>query len=86
MDIYVPQEEGAEPRELFDRLDEANGWMKALLLDTNKLGVAAALAMVKYHEPSFNLQKVAEDVDLSELVNRGDVQATVEEIMKKFNL
>jgi hypothetical protein len=42
--------------------------------------------MVKYHEPSFNLQKVAEDVDLSELVNRGDVQATVKEIMKKFNL
>jgi hypothetical protein len=64
MDIYVPQEEGAEPKELLERLDEADGQMMALLLDTSKLAAAAALAEVKYHQPSFDLHKVAEDVDL----------------------
>jgi hypothetical protein len=44
--------------------------MKALLLDTSKLVTAAALAAVKYYEPSFDLQKVVEDIDLSELVDR----------------
>jgi hypothetical protein len=29
--------------------------------------------MVKFHEPSFDLQKVAEDVDLSGLVRREDI-------------
>jgi hypothetical protein len=55
MDIYVPQEEGAEPKELVDCLDEAEGRMKTLLLDTNKLTAVVASAMVKYHEPSLNL-------------------------------
>jgi hypothetical protein len=86
MDIDVPQEEGAEPRELLDCLDEADGRMKALLLDTSKLAAVTALAAVEYHEPSFDLQKVTGDVDLSELVNREDVQAAAEEVVKKFDL
>jgi hypothetical protein len=57
-----------------------------LLLDTSKLAAAATLAAVKYHDPSFDLQKVAEDVDLSELVNHEDVQAAAEEVVKKFDL
>jgi hypothetical protein len=52
MDLYVPQEEGAEPKELVDRLDEAEGRIKGQLLDTAKLAVAAALSTVKYHDPS----------------------------------
>jgi intergrase/recombinase len=73
MDIYVPQEEGAKQKEQVNRLDEAEVQMKTLLLDTSKLAAAATLATVKYHEPSFDLQKVAEDVNLSELVNREDI-------------
>jgi hypothetical protein len=38
MDIYIPQEEGVEPKELVDRLDEAEGRMKTLLLDTSNCG------------------------------------------------
>jgi hypothetical protein len=38
---------------------------------------------VKYHEPLFDLQK---DVDLSELVNCEDIQAAIEEVIKKFDL
>jgi hypothetical protein len=34
MDLYVPQEEGAEPKPLIDRLDDAEGRIKGLLLDT----------------------------------------------------
>jgi hypothetical protein len=47
MDLYVPQEEGAEPKPLINRLDEAEGRIKGLLLDT------ANLAAVKdqYGEP-----------------------------------
>jgi hypothetical protein len=86
MDIYVSQEEGAEPKELVDCLDEAEGRMKTLLLDTSKLVAAAVLATVKYHEPSFDLHKVVEDVDLCELVNHEDIQAAEEEVVKKFNL
>jgi hypothetical protein len=55
MDLYVPQEEGVEPKPLIDRLDEAKGRIKSLLLDTAKLAVAAALSTVKYHNPSFDL-------------------------------
>jgi hypothetical protein len=55
MDFYVPQEEGVEPKLLIDRLDEAEGRIKGLLLDTTNLAAAAALSMVKYHDPSFNL-------------------------------
>jgi hypothetical protein len=39
-----------------------------------------------YHEPSFDLQKVVEDVDLSKLVSREDIQAVAEEVIQKFNL
>jgi hypothetical protein len=56
-----------------ERLDEADGRMKAPLRDTSKLAATATLAAVKYHEPSFDLQKVVEDVNLSELVDRADV-------------
>jgi hypothetical protein len=69
-----------------DRLNETDGRIKALLLDARKLVAAAMLAVVKYHKPSFDLQMVAEDVDLSELVNHEDVQAAVEEVVKKFDL
>jgi hypothetical protein len=69
-DLYAPQEEGAEPKELIDRLDEAESRIKDLLLDTAKLAAAAALSTVKYPDPSFDLQKVSEDVDMSGLVRR----------------
>jgi hypothetical protein len=84
MDLYVPQKEGAEPKSLIDRLDEAEGLIKGLLLDTANIAVAAALSTVKYQDPSFDLQKVAEDVDLSGLIRREDIVATTEEVVKKF--
>jgi hypothetical protein len=55
MDLYISQEEGAEPKSLIDRLDEAEGRIKGLLLDTANLAMAAMLSIVKYHDPSFNL-------------------------------
>jgi hypothetical protein len=55
MDLYVLQEEGAEPKPLIDRLDEAEGRIKGLLLDTANLAVVAALPTVKYHDSSFDL-------------------------------
>jgi hypothetical protein len=62
MDLYVPQEEGAEPKPLIDRLDEAKGRIKCLLLDTANVAAAAVLSTIKYHDLSFDLQKVSEDV------------------------
>jgi hypothetical protein len=85
MDLYVPQEEGVEPKPLIDRLDEAEGRIKGLLLDIANLAVAAALSTVKYHNPSFDLQKVSEDVDLSGLVRREDIMEAAEEVVKKFD-
>jgi hypothetical protein len=70
MDLYVPWEAGAEPKPLIDRLNEVEGHIKGLLLDAANLAAAAALSTVKYHNPSFDLQKVSEDVDLSGLVRR----------------
>jgi hypothetical protein len=52
MDLYVPQEEGAEPKPLIDRLDKAEGRIKGLLLDTANLAAVAALSTVKYYDPS----------------------------------
>jgi hypothetical protein len=43
------------------------------------------LSTIKYHDPSFDLQKVSEDVDLSGLVRREDVVAAAEEVVKKFD-
>jgi hypothetical protein len=40
---------------------------------------------VKYHDPSFDLQKVSEDVDLSGLMRREFIVAAVEEVAKKFD-
>jgi hypothetical protein len=85
MDLYVPQEEGGEPKPLIDRLDKAEGSIKGLLLDTANLAAAAALSTVKYHDPSFDLQKVSEDVDLSDLVRREDIVVAAEEVAKKFD-
>jgi hypothetical protein len=85
MDLYVPQEEGAVPKPLIDRLDEAEGRIKGLFLDTANLAVDAALSTVKYHDPSFDLQKVSEDVDLPGLVRCEDIVAAAEEVVKKFD-
>jgi hypothetical protein len=85
MDLYVPQEEGGEPKPLIDRLDKAEGSIKGLLLDTANLAAAAALSTVKYHDPSFDLQKVSEDMDLSDLVRREDIVVAAEEVAKKFD-
>jgi hypothetical protein len=85
MDLYVPQEEGAEPKPLIDRFDEAKGRIKGLLLDITNLAAVAALSTVKYHYPSFDLQMVSKDVDLSGLVRREDVVAAAEEAVKKFD-
>jgi hypothetical protein len=56
-----------------------------MLLDTANLAAAAALSTVKYHDPSFDLQKVSEDVDLSGLVRREDIVVAAEEVVKKFD-
>jgi hypothetical protein len=85
MDLYAPQEEGAEPKPLIDRLDEAEGRIKGLLLDTANLVTVVVLSTVKHHDASFDLQKVSEDVDLSGLIRREDIVATAGEIVKKFN-
>jgi hypothetical protein len=85
MDLYILQEEGAEPKPLIDRLDKADGRIKGLLLETANLAAAAALSTVKYHDPSFDLQKVSEDMDLSGLVRREDIMAAAEKVVKKFD-
>jgi hypothetical protein len=46
---------------------------------------AAVLSTVKYHDPSCDLQKVSEDVDLSGLIRREDVVAAASEVVKKFD-
>jgi hypothetical protein len=43
------------------------------------------LSTVKYHDPSFDLQKFSEDVDLSGLIRREDVVAAAQELVKKFD-
>jgi hypothetical protein len=85
MDLNVPQEEGAEPKPLIDRLGEAEGLIKGLLLNTANLVAAAVLSTVKYHEPSFDLQKVSKYMDLSDLIRREDVVAVAGEVVKKFD-
>jgi hypothetical protein len=54
-------------------------------LDTANFAAVAALSTVKYHDPSFNLQKVSEDLDLSGLVRREGIVAVAEEVVKKFD-
>jgi hypothetical protein len=76
---------GAEPKPLIDRLHEAEGCIKGLLLDTANLAAAAALSTVKYHDPSFDLQKVSKDVDLSGLIRHEDIMEAAEEVVKKFD-
>jgi plasmid maintenance system antidote protein VapI len=84
MNLYVLQEEGVEPKPLIDRLNEAEGRINGLLLDTANLAAATALSAVKYYDPSFDLQKVSEDVDLSGLVRHEDISAAAEEVVKKL--
>jgi hypothetical protein len=43
------------------------------------------LSTVKHHDPSFDLQKVSEDVDLSGLIRREDIVMGVGEVVKKFD-
>jgi hypothetical protein len=43
------------------------------------------LSTVKYHNPSFDLQKVSKDMDLFGLVRREDIVAAAEEIVYKFD-
>jgi hypothetical protein len=76
---------GAEPKPLIDRLDEAEGRIKGFLLDTTNLEAAAVLLTVKYHDLSFDLQKVSKDVDLSDLVRHEDIVEAAEEVVKKFD-
>jgi hypothetical protein len=85
MDLYVAQVEGSEPKPLIDRLDEAEGRIKGLLLDTANLAATAALSIVKHHDPSFDLQKVSKDVDLSGPIRREDILAAAGEVVKKFD-
>jgi DNA-binding transcriptional regulator YbjK len=39
---------------------------------------------VKCYDPSFDLQKVSEDVNLCGLVRREDIVEAAEEVVKKF--
>jgi hypothetical protein len=55
MDLYVTQEEGAEHKLLIDQLNEAEGRIKGLLLDSANLAAVVALSTVKHHDPSFDL-------------------------------
>jgi hypothetical protein len=43
------------------------------------------MSTVKYHDPSFDLQKVSKDMDLFGLVRREDIVAAAEEIVYKFD-
>jgi hypothetical protein len=85
MGLYIPLGEGAEPKPLIDQLDEAEGHIKGLLVDTANLAAAAALSTVNYHNPSFDLQKVSDDVNLSGLVRCEDIVVAAEEVVKKFD-
>jgi hypothetical protein len=85
MDLYIPREEGAEPKPLIDWLDEAKGRIKGLTLDTANLAAVVALSTVKNHDLFFILQKVSKDVDLPGLVWREDIVAVAEEAVKKFD-
>jgi hypothetical protein len=85
MDLYVLQEEAAEPKPLIDWLDETEGRIKGLLLDNANLAATAALSTVKYHNLSFDLQKISEGVDLSGLVRREAIVVAAEEVVKKFD-
>jgi hypothetical protein len=43
------------------------------------------LSTVKHHDPSFDLQKVSEDVDLSGIIRLEHVMAAAGEVVKKFD-
>jgi hypothetical protein len=43
------------------------------------------LSTVKHQDPSFDLQKVSEDVDLSGLIRREDIVVAAGEVVKKFH-
>ena len=85
VDVYAPKVEGG-PQELVARLEDAEGRIKTLLMDGGKLAAATALATVKHHEPSFDLGKVKEELDLVQLVASEEIQAAADDIMKKIDL
>jgi hypothetical protein len=85
MDLCIPQEEGAEPKLLIDRLDKDEGRIKGLHLDTANLAAATTLSTIKHHDPLFGSQKVSEDVDPSGLIRREDIVADAGEVVKKFD-
>jgi hypothetical protein len=70
---------------LIRRLDEAEGRIKGLLLDTANLAATAALSTVRCHDLLFDLQKVSEDMDLSVLIRHEDIVAAAEEVIKMFD-
>jgi hypothetical protein len=43
------------------------------------------LSTVKHHDPSFDLHKVSEDVDLSGLMRSEDIVVAADEVVKKFD-
>lgn len=86
LDLFVPLEKVEEPKGLVARLEEAPEHLKELVKDIGKVAVATALASVKHHAPDFDLMKVAEEVDLEELVESQDVKAATEEVIEKVDL
>jgi hypothetical protein len=85
MDLYVPQEEWVEPKQLVDRLDEVEGCIKSLLLDAAHLAAAAVLSTVKHHNQSFDLPKVSGRVDLLGLIRCEEIVVAASEVVKKFD-
>jgi hypothetical protein len=43
------------------------------------------LSIVRHQDPSFDLQKVSEDVDLSGLTRREDIVTAAGEVVNKFD-
>ena len=67
-------------------MEGTEGRIKTLLMDSGKLAAATAVATVKHHEPSFDLGKVKEELDLVQLVASEEIQAAADDIMKKIDL
>jgi hypothetical protein len=86
LDTFVPQENPEAAEDVLTRLEAAPDRIATLMQDTSRIAAAVALASVKHHAPEFDLQKVAEEADLEELVEAPDVKAAAEEVLKKLDL